>query len=273
MYAVLLTPSPWARCRSVSTRAGVPSTIRRSTSTTCRREKTMPFVAVNVLRHCLQMNRWSLREWTPILPWPVWPLAGHARLWQKTVVGSMMILLALLGNMPREVCLDPNGIKLSSSTLLYQDFTGFTPWFCEERIRFGPAFDGTRLNAARTVGIDDQGRERFPRTRRAEPPQGINEADPLQGHALPLRRGQHHHADEVVDEREDGQLLQDPDEALAVQHLKAHRLFEVPEIALALPDATYKNDLVSPQVLASGAEQPEGSTQKGERTACPPLLP
>ena len=118
---------------------------------------------------------------------------------------------------------------------MYQDVTGFTPWFCEERIRFGPAFDGARLNAARTVGIDDQGGQRFPRTRRAEPPQGIDEADPLQGHALPLRRGQHHHADEVVDEGEDGQLLQDPDEAFAVQHIEAHRLFEVPEIALDLP--------------------------------------
>jgi hypothetical protein len=43
-----------------------------------------------------------------MLPWPVWPLAGHARLGQNTVVGSMMVLLlALLGNMPREVCLDP----------------------------------------------------------------------------------------------------------------------------------------------------------------------
>src|SRR6266446_5895966 len=131
-----------------------------------------------------------------------------------------------------------NGIKLGSNSLLFQCLTCFTPWLCEERIWFGPAFDGTRLHAARTVGIDDQGGQRFPRTRRTEPPQGINEVDPLQGHALPLRRGQHHHADEVVDEREDGQLLQDPDEALAVQHLKAHRLFEVPEIALALPDAT-----------------------------------
>ncbi len=130
---------------------------------------------------------------------------------------------------------DPNGIKLGSNSLLFQCLTCFTPWLCEERIWFGPAFDGTRLHAARTVGIDDQGGQRFPRTRRAEPPQGINEADPLQGHALPLRRGQHHHADEVVDEREDGQLLQDPDEAFAVQHIKAHRLFEVPEIALDLP--------------------------------------
>jgi hypothetical protein len=130
---------------------------------------------------------------------------------------------------------DLNGIKLSPNTLLYQNVTGFTPWFCEERIGLRSAFDGTRLKAAWTVGIDDQGRQRFPWTRCAEPPQGIKETDPLQGHALLLRRGQHHHADEVVDEREDGPLLQDPDGTFAVEHIQAHRLFEVPQIELDLP--------------------------------------
>src|SRR5262245_3117696 len=43
----------------------------------------------------------------PMLPWPVWPLAGHARLGQNTVVGSMTVLLVVLGSMPRGVCLDP----------------------------------------------------------------------------------------------------------------------------------------------------------------------
>src|SRR5439155_24072126 len=37
MYAVLITPPPCERWRSVSTRAGVPSTLRRSVSTTRRR--------------------------------------------------------------------------------------------------------------------------------------------------------------------------------------------------------------------------------------------
>ena len=36
MSAVLITPSPCERRLSVSTRAGVPSTLRRSTSTTRR---------------------------------------------------------------------------------------------------------------------------------------------------------------------------------------------------------------------------------------------
>jgi hypothetical protein len=44
MYAVLLTPSPCDRRRSVSTRAGVPSTMRRSVATTRRdlRDQDMP---------------------------------------------------------------------------------------------------------------------------------------------------------------------------------------------------------------------------------------
>src|SRR5262249_47930453 len=35
------------------------------------------------------MNRCSFCEWIPILPLPVWPLAGQCRLGQNTVVGSM----------------------------------------------------------------------------------------------------------------------------------------------------------------------------------------
>src|SRR5204863_5389155 len=56
------------------------------------------------------MNRCSFCEWIPILPWPVWPLAGHARLGQNTVVGSMAILLSWLcwGACQEEVCLDPH---------------------------------------------------------------------------------------------------------------------------------------------------------------------
>src|SRR5215471_3954277 len=54
------------------------------------------------------MHRCSLCEWTPIFPWPTWPLAGQVRLGQNTVVGSMIVLLALLGNRPRGVCLDPH---------------------------------------------------------------------------------------------------------------------------------------------------------------------
>src|SRR5438067_12650857 len=55
------------------------------------------------------MNRCSFCEWIPILPWPVWPLAEHARLGQNTVVGSMTILRSWLcwGACQEKICLDP----------------------------------------------------------------------------------------------------------------------------------------------------------------------
>src|SRR5215216_686980 len=39
------------------------------------------------------MHRWSFCEWIPILPRPVWPLAGQCGLGQNRVVGSMVCLL------------------------------------------------------------------------------------------------------------------------------------------------------------------------------------
>ena len=62
---------------------------------------------------------------------------------------------------------DSNGIKLSSNTLLYQNVTGFSTWFCEERVRLGPTFDGPWLDPVRSVGIDHQRGQGFPGTRRA----------------------------------------------------------------------------------------------------------
>src|SRR5215218_5437491 len=44
------------------------------------------------------MKRCSFCEWIPILPWPVWPLAGQCSLGQNAVVGSMTLLLAVRGN-------------------------------------------------------------------------------------------------------------------------------------------------------------------------------
>src|SRR5438309_7209186 len=53
------------------------------------------------------MNRCSFREWIPILPWPVWPLAGQCLLGQNVVAGSMIVLLAVCGSRPRGVCWAP----------------------------------------------------------------------------------------------------------------------------------------------------------------------
>jgi hypothetical protein len=115
--------------------------------------------------------------------------------------------------------------------LFYQGVTGFLPRLRERRVRLRPAFNGARLDTVRSVGIDHQRGQGVRWARRAEPPHGIDEAEPLQGHTLPPRRCQHDHADQVVDQGEDSQVLEDSYEALAVQHLQAHRLFEVPQKA------------------------------------------
>src|SRR5215470_2086865 len=44
------------------------------------------------------MKRCSFSEWIPILPLPIWPLAGQCSLGQNVVVGSMTLLLAVRGN-------------------------------------------------------------------------------------------------------------------------------------------------------------------------------
>src|SRR5215831_18729155 len=53
------------------------------------------------------MNRCAFCEWMPILPWPVWPLAGQCLFGQNVVVGSMIVLLALCGSRPRGVWWTP----------------------------------------------------------------------------------------------------------------------------------------------------------------------
>src|SRR5215831_13401251 len=44
------------------------------------------------------MKRCSFREWIPILPWPIWPLAWQCSLGQNAIMGSMTLLLAVRGN-------------------------------------------------------------------------------------------------------------------------------------------------------------------------------
>src|SRR5262252_3341680 len=85
---IACTGHPWAS--NVTTRRTVSAAVRR-------RYNTLPVGALNVLWHSWQMNRCSFCEWIPILPWPLWPLAGQCSLGQNVVVGSMTLLLAVRG--------------------------------------------------------------------------------------------------------------------------------------------------------------------------------
>jgi hypothetical protein len=127
-----------------------------------------------------------------------------------------------------------NGIKLSSNRLLYQSVTCDATRLHKERVRLGPAFDGAGLDAVRAVGLDHQRGSEGPRTHGATPAQGIDEAEALQGDALPLCRYQPDDAVQVRDQGQDGLRLEAPDEAWTVKHLQAPRLLAVPQLGLAL---------------------------------------
>src|SRR5213080_1189447 len=64
------------------------------------------------------MNRCSFCEWIPILPLPVWPLAGQFLLGQNVVVGSMTLLLAVRGNIAtRSMSGPPFALQLHRTTV------------------------------------------------------------------------------------------------------------------------------------------------------------
>src|SRR6516162_6841384 len=64
------------------------------------------------------MHRCSFCEWIPILPLPVWPLAGQVLLGQHVVVGSMTLLLAVRGNIAtRSMSGPPFALQLHRTTV------------------------------------------------------------------------------------------------------------------------------------------------------------
>src|SRR5262245_50375680 len=74
------------------------------------------------------MNRCSFCEWIPILPLPVWPLAGQFLLGQNVVVGSMTLLLAVRGNIAtRSMSGPPFALQLHRTTV-WCGATDFRLW-------------------------------------------------------------------------------------------------------------------------------------------------
>src|SRR5882724_5656726 len=78
----------------------------------------------------------------------------------------------------------PNGIKLASELLLYELLTQCLPGFDHERKALGPPLLDTRLHPMGACRVHNQRHEWHARTWRAEPPQRIEEADPLHAGVL-----------------------------------------------------------------------------------------
>ena len=101
---------------------------------------------------------------------------------------------------------------------------------------------GRRLTARGSTrsgrwGLTTRGGKDSPGRAGAEPPHSIDEADPLEGHTLALRRFEHDDTDEVVDQGKHSELFHDAGQALTVQHVEPHGLPEVTQIGLRLPSA------------------------------------
>jgi hypothetical protein len=136
-------------------------------------------------------------------------------------------------------------MKLTSDFLLYQLLTQSLPGCDHEGEALGPPLLDARLHARRSDGVDDQPAERYPAARGAEPPERIQEADPLYADVLAHGGVPHDHADQVVDHGKDGQFLQDTWHRLTVQYLHPHRGLKLRESGFNVIVATHNTiDLV-----------------------------
>src|SRR3982751_3623107 len=101
------------------------------------------------------MKRCSFRGWTPILPWPIWPLAGQCSWGQNAVVGSMTLLLAVRGNIAtRSMSGPPFALQLHRTTV----WCGATPEVAgvEYRIDRGRRLPGLHFTRRVGPGVEDR---------------------------------------------------------------------------------------------------------------------
>ena len=96
-------------------------------------------------------------------------------------------------------------------------------WGLHQGVLFGTPFPDTRFIPIGTVEIPDQQWQRFLVACRSQPAGGIDKADPVNVHLLPLRRLGHHEADQVVDQCKDDEppRAASPRAAPAVQAVRA----------------------------------------------------
>jgi hypothetical protein len=110
-------------------------------------------------------------------------------------------------------------MKLAAALVLDQLPAQFVPGFDHEGKALRAPLLDPRLHPMGACGVHDQRYSWHAGTWCAEPPQRIQEADPLHVAVLEHGRVPRDHADEVVDEGKDGSFLQHAWHRLTVQHI------------------------------------------------------
>ena len=102
---------------------------------------------------------------------------------------------------------DGNGLKLASEPLLDPLLAQFLPGCEHERGALGAPLLDAGLPPMGAYGVHEQRHAWSASVWRAEPPQGIEDADPLRGEVLACRRWPHDQTHEMVDDGQGGHLL------------------------------------------------------------------
>lgn len=128
-----------------------------------------------------------------------------------------------------------NGMNLSAKSLFAYSFATLLPGLCQAVAFVGAAFDGAGFDAVAAERVDLQVAQG-----RAGPGVGqsakcVGETEAIDGDLLTDGRGMHDGADQVVDQREDGEFLQDAGHRLAVQDVHLHGLLEMTQVGFDLP--------------------------------------
>ncbi len=86
------------------------------------------------------------------------------------------------------------------------------------------------LNTVGSFGVYDKHGQWTARWNRRQPPQHVDETDPMGRYVLPLAGGLHDRADEIVDDRKQGQFSPHARFRLTSQHVHAERGFQMGEV-------------------------------------------
>jgi hypothetical protein len=70
---------------------------------------------------------------------------------------------------------------------------------------------------------------------RRQPSDGIDKADPIEGHLLTPSCLDHHQARQIVNQREDDEFFEDPVDRFALQHIEAHGGFQMGQMGFNTP--------------------------------------